>query len=120
MSRRWISEVVHYSNREKSFHHSFNVAGESFGVTLGSVNGDGSIKDLRFIDNKTISFTLVSKGPNTPSVTVSCLTEARDEQAIKAVKRDIYNAFENAMMKREEGGKRVFRSLAEMEAEVSR
>ena len=100
MSRRWISEVVHYSNREKSFHHSFNVAGESFGVSLGSVYGDGYIKDLRYIDNKTISFTLVSTGPNTPSVVASCLTEATDLGAVERVKKDIVEAFESAMMKK--------------------
>lgn len=118
MSKRWVPAEHRYLSSVRRFTHTFVcVPGqESYGVNMGVVTGDGSLYYCEQIGTNKIIVELLSTGPVPPKVTLTCyMDDYGNENKVQAA---IANAFEHSMMKKEKNGRRVFRTLDEIEATV--
>lgn len=53
-----------YSVETQTYSYTFPQEGQSFGITLGKVLGNGSILDGPNVNGKTVSFTIQTNGPD--------------------------------------------------------
>ena len=82
---------------------------------MGTVTGDGSLYYYQLIGDNKIIVELLSTGPVPPKVTLTCFMDDYDNE--NKVQAAIAKAFKRSMMKKIDG-RRVFRTLDEIETAV--